>query len=123
MHGSRVDSIARNLARSQFSRRAALRAGGLGAVAAMVRRQLLGAPGVDAAGLRVTAGATPAAQSTPGTCPGAGATEVVIDGAWLCRRPYALGTSAHCERSTSDATIATCRCVVLDGYSIGFTTC
>jgi hypothetical protein len=123
MHGSRVDRFARNLARGQFSRRTALRAGGLGAIAAMVRREGLGAPGADAAGLRVTAGATPAAQSTPGTCPAAPGTEVVIDGAWLCRQPYALCTTAPCERSTSDATIATCRCVVLDGYSIGFTTC
>ena len=72
---------------------------------------------------RVRAVGTPAAQSTPGACPGAPATEVFIDGAWLCRQPYALCTTAPCERSTSDATIATCRCVVLDGYSIGFTTC
>jgi hypothetical protein len=123
MHGSRVDHIARNLARGQFSRRAALRASGLGVVAAMVRRAGLGAPGVDAAGVRLSVVATPAAQSTPDTCPAATATEVFNDGAWLCRQPYALCTTAPCERSTSDATIATCRCVVLDGYSIGFTTC
>jgi hypothetical protein len=121
MHGSRVDRIAQHLARGQLSRRAALQASGLGAVAALVRRGGLGAPGVDAAGVRVVA--TPAGQSTPGTCPGASETEVFTDGAWLCRQPYALCTTAPCERSTSDATIATCRCVVLDGYSIGFTTC
>jgi len=88
-----------------------------------VRREGLGAPGVAAAGARLPLAATPAAQSTPGACPGAGATEVGIDGAWLCRQPYALCTTAQCERSSSDATTATCRCVVLDGYSIGYTTC
>jgi len=123
MHGSRVDRIAQHLAQGQLSRRAALHASGLGAVAALVRRGGLVAPGVDAAGVRVRVVATPAGQSTPGTCPGASETEVFTDGAWLCRQPYALCTTAPCERSTSDATIATCRCVVLDGYSIGFTTC
>jgi hypothetical protein len=123
MHGSRVDRIAQHLARGHLSRRAALQASGLGAVAALVRRGGLGAPGVDAAGVPVRVVATPAGQSTPGTCPGASETEVFTDGAWLCRQPYALCTTAPCERSTSDATIATCSCFVLDGYSIGFTTC
>jgi hypothetical protein len=122
MQGSLVDRVAQHLARSQLSRRAALGASGFGVVAAMARGVGLGAPGVDAA-VRVRVAATPAAQSTPGTCPGASVTEVFNDGAWLCRQPYALCTTAPCERSTSDATIATCRCVVLDGYSIGFTTC
>jgi hypothetical protein len=122
MSGSRVDRVARRLARGQFSRRAALRAGGFGVLAAMVRLVGLGAPGGDAAA-RVRAAASPVAQSTPGTCPGAPVAELFNDGAWLCRQPYALCTTAPCERSTSDATIATCRCVVLDGYSIGFTTC
>jgi hypothetical protein len=122
MSGTHVDRLARHLARDQFSRRAALRAGSLGVLAAMVRRVGLGAPGVDAAA-RVRAAATPAAQSTPGTCPAAPVAELFTDGAWLCRQPYALCTTAPCERSTSDATIATCRCVVLDGYSIGYTTC
>src|SRR5215212_9822925 len=123
MHGSRVDRIAQHLAWGQLSRRAALRASGLGAVAALVRRGGQGAPDVDAAGIRVRVEATSAAQSMPGTCPGASETEVFIDGAWLCRQPYALCTTAPCEQSTSDPTVATCRCVVLDGYSIGFTSC
>jgi hypothetical protein len=105
MPNSRVDRIARHLARSQVSRRVALQASGLGAVAALAHRA-----------------GTPAAQSTPTTCPGTSATEVAIDGAWLCRQPYALCTTAPCERSTSDPTMASCRCVVLDGYSIGYTT-
>src|SRR5215213_459763 len=123
MHGSRVDRVAQLLARGQFSRRAALRASGFGAADAVVGREGLGAPGVDAAGFRVRVVATPAAQSTPSTCPAAPATEVSIDGTWLCHQPYALCTTAPCERSPSEATIATCPCVVLDGYSIGFTTC
>ena len=90
MHGSRVDRIAQHLAQGQLSRRAALQASGLSAVAALVRRGGLVAPGVDAAGVRVRVVATPAGQSTPGTCPGASETEVFTDGAWLCRQPYAL---------------------------------
>src|SRR5215218_10296782 len=106
MHGSRVDRLARDLARGQFSRRAALRASGLGVVTAMVRRGGLAAPGVNTARVRMRAVETPAAQSTPGACPGAPVTELFNDGAWLCRQPYALCTTAPCERSTSDATIA-----------------
>src|SRR4051812_16393729 len=123
MHSSRVDRLARHLAWGQFSRRAALQASGLGVVTAMVRHGGLAAPGVDTAGVRMRAVGTPAAQSTPGSCPEAPVPELFNDGAWLCRQPYALCTTAPCERSTSDPTIATCDCVVLDGYSIGFTTC
>jgi hypothetical protein len=119
----RVDRIARHLAQSPFSRRAALRASGLGMVAAVFRRVGLAAPGDGADGEPDMFIQTPAAQSTPDACPAMPATEVEFDGAWLCRQPYALCTTALCERSTSDATIANCRCVVLDGYSIGFTTC
>src|SRR4051812_41000454 len=108
MHGSRVDLIARNLARGQISRRTALRASGLGVVAAMVRRVGLAAPGFATGDGRVRVAAAPAAQSTPTTCPAAPASEVYSDGAWLCHQPYALCTTAPCERSTSDATIATC---------------
>jgi hypothetical protein len=123
MDESRVDRIARHLAQDPFSRRAALRATGLGMVAAMYRRVGLAAPGDYAGDEPGMAIQTPAGQSTPGACPAMPATEVEVDGAWLCRQPYALCTTALCERSTSDATIANCRCVVLDGYSIGFTTC
>jgi hypothetical protein len=123
MDESRVDRIARYLARDPFSRRAALRASGLGMVAAMFRRVGLAAPGDGADDEPDMFIQTPAVQSTPGACPAMPATEVEFDGAWLCRQPYALCTTALCERSTSDAAIANCRCVVLDGYSIGFTTC
>jgi hypothetical protein len=123
MDETRVDRIARHLAHGPFSRRTALRASGLGVVAAMLRRVGLAAPGDDAAGEPGMVIERPAAQGTPGACPAMPATEVEVDGAWLCRQPYALCTTAPCERSTSDATVANCRCVVLEGYSIGFTTC
>jgi hypothetical protein len=123
MDESRVDRIARHLAQGPFSRRAALRASGLGVVAAMLRRVGLAAPGGEAEDDPGMVGETPAFQGTPGAAPATPASEVEVDGAWLCRQPYALCTTAPCQRSTSDATIATCPCVVLDGYSIGFTTC
>ena len=123
MDGFRLDRIARHLAQGPLSRRATLQASGLGVVIAMVRRVGLGAPDDHVGAARMRGVGRSAAQSTPGACPPASETEVVMDGAWLCRQPYALCTTAPCEPSTSDATIATCRCVVLDGYSIGFTTC
>jgi hypothetical protein len=49
--------------------------------------------------------------------------EVYLDGAWLCRQPYALCTTAACQPSANDPTIANCRCVVEDGYSMGYTSC
>ena len=122
MDDSRIDHLARHLARFQLSRRAALRASSLGVAAAMLRRVGLAAPdGHGDVGAPVV-GAS-AAEGTPGACPAAPVSELSVDGAWLCQQPYALCTTAPCERSSSDATTATCRCVVLDGYSIGFTTC
>lgn len=122
MDQSRVDRMARQLAQRPFSRRATLGAGGLGVVAALRRRVGRAAAGGDA-GDPGLGGEMPAAQGTPEAGAATPASEVEVDGAWLCRQPYALCTTAPCERSTSDATIATCPCVVLDGYSIGFTTC
>jgi hypothetical protein len=113
--------MARHLARSPHSRRAALQASGLGVVAALVRHVGLGVPADH--GARMRAGGLAAAPSTPSACPAASASELSVEGAWLCRQPYALCTTAPCERSASDPTIATCHCVVLDGYSIGYTTC
>jgi hypothetical protein len=121
MNGTRLDRIARQLARDPLSRRVALQASSLGVAAAMTRRVGLSAPADHGDARRREE--MPAAQSTPSACPAAPASEVAVDGAWLCRQPYALCTTALCERSSSDPTIATCRCVVLDGYSIGFTTC
>jgi hypothetical protein len=123
MDESRFDRIARHLARGQLSRRAALRASGLGVAAAMAHHGGLGVPDHHVGEARISVVETPAAQGTPGACPATPTSEVSVAGAWLCRQPYALCTTAPCERSASDATIATCRCVVLDGYSIGYTPC
>jgi hypothetical protein len=117
------DRVARQLARSPRSRRAALRAGGLGLIAVMLRRGEFVAPGDDAGGELARAAGTPAAEGTPGSCPGASATEVYLDGAWLCRQPYALCTTAACQPSAHDPKVANCRCFVEDGYSIGYTSC
>jgi hypothetical protein len=89
----------------------------------MVRRVGLGAPADHSGDARLRGVGMAAAASTPSACPAASASELSVDGAWLCRQPYALCTTAPCERSSSDPTIASCRCVVLDGYSIGFTPC
>jgi hypothetical protein len=89
----------------------------------MAHRVGLSAPDGHVGDARRRAVDRSAAQGTPGACPAGSTSEVFVDGAWLCRQPYALCTTAPCERSASDATIATCRCVVLDGYSMGFTTC
>src|SRR3954469_1824820 len=49
--------------------------------------------------------------------------ELEIDGAYLCNQTYALCTTAPCEVSKTDPTIAECRCVMENSYSIGFKTC
>jgi hypothetical protein len=49
--------------------------------------------------------------------------EVHLDGAWLCNQRYALCTTAACQPSTTDPTVSVCRCHVLDGYSMGYTSC
>jgi hypothetical protein len=62
--------------------------------------------------------ATP--EATPaGPHPGA----IPINGTWFCNQPYALCNTAVCERSAEDPGVATCHCVVLNGYSMGFKTC
>jgi hypothetical protein len=121
MDGSGLDRMARHLAHRPRSRRVALQAGGLGVVAAMARHVGFAAP--DGSGSTRLRRVSLTAQSTPGACPAGSEDELALDGAWLCRQPYALCTTAPCERSASDQGMATCRCVVLDGYSMGYTTC
>lgn len=117
------DRIARHLG-LPHSRRVALQAGGLGLAAALVRqtaRGMAAEPGSESwTKIRTARNAAP---GTPSPCPAGSETELSVDGAWLCRQPYALCTTAPCERSQSDPGLATCRCVVLDGYSMGYTTC
>jgi hypothetical protein len=94
-----------------------VRTGGAGALATA-----LAALGI-AAQQRGT-GAMAAAQATPGATPGAENPDALeIDGAWLCNQPFALCTTAPCELSPSDATIANCRCFVMNGHAIGFKSC
>jgi hypothetical protein len=119
MHVPGLDRVARHLSRHHRSRRVALQASGLGIVAALMRHGGLAAP----AGEVRRTDARFAAQDTPVACPAGSETELEVDGAWLCRQPYALCTTAPCERSASDPTTASCRCVVLNGYSMGYTTC
>ena len=121
MDASAFDRIARQFGISH-SRRVALQASGLGLAAALVRHSASGIsarPGIEPEART----ARSAASATPAACPAGSQTELVVDGAWLCRQPYALCTTAPCARSKSDSTIATCRCVVLDGYSMGYTSC
>jgi hypothetical protein len=116
MDDSRIDRIARRLARRQFSRRAALGATGASLTAMMFR-------GSGTMAELARAEGTPAPQGTPGVCPADGSNDFEFDGAWLCNQPYALCTTAPCEPSASDPSTAICRCVVLNGYSIGYTSC
>ena len=46
-----------------------------------------------------------------------------VDGAWLCNQTYALCTTAPCETSKTDPSISVCRCVVENGYSLGYKSC
>jgi hypothetical protein len=46
-----------------------------------------------------------------------------VDGTWLCNQPFALCTTASCQPSTTDPNISICRCVMQDGYSVGYKTC
>jgi thiol-disulfide isomerase/thioredoxin len=49
--------------------------------------------------------------------------DLEIDGAYFCNQTFALCTTAPCEVSKTDPTIANCRCVMENSYSIGFKTC
>ena len=41
----------------------------------------------------------------------------------LCNQRYALCTTAPCVQSPTDPNVVVCRCNVLDGYSMGYTSC
>ena len=123
MDGLRFDRIARRLAQGPLSRRAALRASGLGVAAVMVRHVRPAVPADHGGDEQVNLVGTPTAQSTPDACPTAATGEVEIDGAWLCHQPYALCTTAACQPSPHDPATAICRCFVEEGYSIGYTSC
>ncbi len=46
-----------------------------------------------------------------------------VDGTWLCNQPFALCTTASCQPSTTDPNISVCRCVMQNGYSVGYKSC
>jgi hypothetical protein len=108
--GYRFDRMTRRLAGRQHSRRAALRAGFLGLAATAVGRGQVAAQ----------ASGTPAAEGTPTIV---NANEIEVGGMWFCNQTFALCTTAPCELSQSDPTIANCHCVVENAYSIGNKTC
>ena len=110
-----VDAIARRLAQAS-SRRATVQNGGPALFAlAMAIAALRRGPGASAA---------PRGQSTPVATPTAENPDAIeIDGAWFCKQLFALCTTAPCEISASDPTIANCHCIVVDSYAIGFKTC
>lgn len=113
MDGRQFDRVTRSLARLQRSRRAAVR-GSVGLLAL----------GVAVLGQGRPASSSPLTQGTPAASPAATDPNAMeIDGAWFCNQTFALCTTAPCERSESDPTIANCHCVVVDSYSIGFKTC
>jgi thiol-disulfide isomerase/thioredoxin len=66
-------------------------------------------------------GSSSANRASPTTVTNKDALEV--DGAWLCNQTFALCTTAPCVPSKTDPNISICRCVVQNGYSIGFKSC
>lgn len=109
MDGVRFDRVTKRL-----SRRATLRTGSMGLAAVLA--------GV---GLPARYQASAAAQGTPEATPSGAAdpNAVEIDGAWFCNQTFALCTTAPCELSQSDPSIANCHCIVEKAYAIGFKTC
>jgi hypothetical protein len=108
MDVERIDRIARRIAGIGVTRRAGLRAGWLSLVATA-----FGAAGAAAQG-------TPEAETTATP---AAPNELEIDGAWLCNQTFALCTTAPCELSADDPTIANCHCIVANAPAIGFKSC
>jgi hypothetical protein len=114
------DEMARGIAegtltRGQlFKRMGRTLLGGLGAMA--------GISVVAAACSNTTNDQSVSTTGTP-TSTTANPNELEIDGAYLCNQTYALCTTAPCEVSKTDPTIADCHCVVQNGYSIGSTPC
>ena len=109
------DLVSKRWARSRPSRRAILGSGGFGLAALAATVLTPGRTGVSA---------TPARQATPAATPaGEHPDAIAIDGTWFCNQTYALCNTAVCDRSTDDPSVASCPCVVLNGYSMGFKTC
>jgi hypothetical protein len=108
MHEGAFDQFARNVARGRVSRRTLMKRGVTSVAVAIVAGSL------RAAGSRA---AQTAATPSPGT------PVAQTEGTSLCHQTYALCTGAPCEQPKSGATVTPCRCHVLDGYNIGYSTC
>lgn len=108
------DAVSMRWARTRPSRRRIIGSGGFG-LAALAAAVLRSGRGVAAAPARQ---ATPEANSA-GEFPDA----IAIDDTWFCNQTYALCNTAVCERSADNASVASCPCVVLNGFSMGFKTC
>ena len=118
MDGRHFDRATRRLALIQLSRRNAVRMGGLSLAATALASLGLYSDGRRAAGKALIQDATPAPAGTP-----ANPNDANIDGMWFCNQTFALCTTAPCELSQTDSTIANCHCVVENGPSIGNTSC
>lgn len=109
------DAVSKRWARTRPSRRRILGSGGFGLAALAAAVLTPGRTGVSA---------TLARQATPEATPaGEHPDAIAIDGTWFCNQTYALCNTAVCERSADDPSVASCPCVVLNGYSMGFKTC
>lgn len=113
------DRLTKSLASVRVSRRRTLKRGSVGVLAGALA-SLASYPGDR----DERAAAAPLAQATPAATPGVDDPNAIsIDGAWFCNQTFALCTTAPCELSESDPTIANCHCIVVDGYAIGFKKC
>lgn len=121
MDEQRFDRFARRVTESRFSRRASVKSGGLGLLATALASVGFTLVNRGATGKSVHAFATPATES--GTPAAGNPDDMSIDGAYFCKQTFGLCTTAPCELSSDDPTIANCQCIVLDNYSIGFKTC
>ena len=115
MNGLQFDLATMHLAQTRPSRRSVLGRGSRGLAAIAFALGAWPVPRVMAA---PAAPATPAASPEPSDM-----NAIEIDGAWFCNQTFALCTTAPCELSQSDPSIANCRCVVEEAYAIGFKSC
>lgn len=116
MDGSHFDRAVRRYVQGRQSRRGLLRAASLGVTATLA--------GLGTARWPQDAVGAPATQATPAASPVATDMNAIeIDGAWFCNQTFALCTTAPCELSDSDPTIANCHCIVEQAYAIGFKSC
>jgi hypothetical protein len=116
METSRFDRLTKHFTTAQWSRRASLRAGGAGILAAVLASAQALPKWADAGQVALAEDATPAAVATP-------ANEVNLEGTWLCSQAYALCSMSACDVTPTDSQVATCPCTVEHGYSIGYATC